>query len=215
MKHPKRQSEPDRAIRDESLAGDRVEAVGLRIIGGRLRGRKLSYGGDMRVRPMKDRVREAVFSLLGGKLVGKQAVDLFAGTGALGLEALSRGAARATFIEQHYPTAAVLRTNIASLEVEPLCEVVSGNVFLRQLWQDRLKHDLPWIVFVSPPYAFFVDRTAEVLGLIEGLLNQAPPESVFVVESDERFDFQQLPLPEQWDVRAYPPAVVGLLRKAL
>src|SRR5438105_2010542 len=78
--------------------------VGLRIIGGSLRGRKLQYTGEARTRPMKDRVREAVFNLLGPSVTGSHAIDLFAGTGALGLEALSRGAARATFIERHFPT---------------------------------------------------------------------------------------------------------------
>ena len=61
--------------------------AGLRIIGGRLRGRKLHYSGDLRTRPMKDRLREAIFNLIGPAIRGKHAVDLFAGTGALALEA--------------------------------------------------------------------------------------------------------------------------------
>ena len=65
--------------------------VGVRIIGGKFRGRKLEYSGDPRTRPMKDRVREALFNLLGHGVEGKVAIDLFAGTGALALEALSRG----------------------------------------------------------------------------------------------------------------------------
>ena len=77
----------------------------MRIIGGKFRGRKLEYSGDLRTRPMKDRVREALFNLLGNAVEGKIAIDLFAGTGALGLEALSRGASRAVFIERHRPTA--------------------------------------------------------------------------------------------------------------
>ena len=88
-----------------------------RIIGGQLRGKKLFYSGDDRTRPMKDRVREAVFNLLGPAVVGKHALDLFAGTGALGFEALSRGAAAATFVERHFPTADHLRQTAASLGV--------------------------------------------------------------------------------------------------
>ena len=72
----------------------------------------------LRMRPMKDRVREAIFNLIGPAIRGKHAMDLFAGTGALGLEALSRGADRATFIEQHFPTAKIIRQNIAALGVE-------------------------------------------------------------------------------------------------
>ncbi len=85
--------------------GDVGPVTGLRIIGGEFRHRHLHYSGDLRTRPMKDRLREAIFNLIGPEIRGKHAIDLFAGTGALGLEAISRGAARATLIEQHHPTA--------------------------------------------------------------------------------------------------------------
>ena len=79
---------------------------------------------------MKDRLREAIFNLIGPAIRGKHAVDLFAGTGALALEAISRGAERATLIEQHHPTANVIRQNIAALGVQQQAEVVAGNVFI-------------------------------------------------------------------------------------
>jgi 16S rRNA (guanine966-N2)-methyltransferase len=186
--------------------------VGLRIIGGRFRGRKLQYSGDLRTRPMKDRLREAVFNLIGPAVKGKHAIDLFAGTGAIGLESLSRGAARATFIEQHYPTAATLRENLRTLDVSDQCEIVTGDVFL---WWRR-RPDLgpaPWLVFSSPPFDFYVQRASEMLGLLDGLIAAAPDESIFIVEADERFDFGLLPQPDQWDVRQYPPAVIGLMTK--
>jgi 16S rRNA (guanine966-N2)-methyltransferase len=189
-----------------------AKPAGVRIIGGRFRGRHLQYGGDLRVRPMKDRVREAVFNLLGDAVRGKHAVDLFAGTGVLALEALSRGALRATLIEQHYPTAAILRRNIAALGVEPLCEVITGNVFRRARWQQALTAD-PWLVFSSPPYSFYAERVDEVLGLLGGLIRSAPEGSVFVVEADRRLDFRLLPDPARWDIRQYPPAIVGVYRK--
>ncbi|MEN6450325.1 MAG: RsmD family RNA methyltransferase [Thermoguttaceae bacterium] len=186
--------------------------VGLRIIGGCFRGRRLQYSGQLRTRPMKDRLREAVFNLLGPSVRGKHAIDLFAGTGALGLEALSRGAARATLIEQHHPTAAIIRQNVAELGVQGQTEVAIGNVFI---WMRRKPElgDSPWLVFCSPPYDFFVERTDEMLELISGLMAAAPAGSVFVVEADDRFDFAQLPEASGWDVRSYPPAVVGILHK--
>lgn len=186
--------------------------VGLRIVGGRFRGRKLHYSGNLRVRPMKDRLREAVFNLVGPAVKGMHAVDLFAGTGALALEALSRGAARATLIEQHVPTAAILRRNVASLEAEPLSDVVTANVFF---WAKRRPAlgSAPWLVFSSPPYDFYVDRADEMLHLLGGLIESAPPESIFVVESDDRFNVGTLPNPDSWDVRCYPPAVVAIHRK--
>src|ERR1041384_3149877 len=85
----------------------------LRIIGGDMRGRKIGYHGDPRTRPMKDRVREAVFNLVESD--GVYAIDLFAGTGALGLEAISRGASGALFIERHFPTARLVEQNAQQL----------------------------------------------------------------------------------------------------
>ena len=103
--------------RSKRRAETPLETTELRIIGGSFRGRKLRYepfrAGDNRVtRPMKHRVREAIFNLVGTAAEGRHAIDLFAGTGALGLEALSRGAAHATFIEKHVPTARVIEENI-------------------------------------------------------------------------------------------------------
>jgi len=158
---------------------------------------------------MKQRVREAMFNLLGPAVEGTHAIDLFAGTGALGLEALSRGAVRATLFEQHFPTAEIIRQNVTALDVADRTRIVTGDVFL---WQRRgldLGAD-PWCVFCSPPYDFYVERTDEILELIAGLIQSAPPESIFIVESDDRFDFGILPDAENWDVRVYPPAVVGL-----
>jgi 16S rRNA (guanine966-N2)-methyltransferase len=210
-----------------------VPVVGLRIIGGHFRGRKLQYHGDLRTRPMKDRLREAVFNLIGPSIRGMHAVDLFAGTGALALEALSRGAQSATLIEQHHPTANVIRLNIAALGVEDRADVVVGNVFIwchRGFARDGIAgreqpggtppatlRDLPagrpWAVFCSPPYEFYIARAEEMLETIAGLIELAPAGSVFAVEADERFDFQTLPDPQAWDVRSYPPAVMGIYRK--
>lgn len=190
----------------------RREPAGLRIIGGRFRGRRLHYGGDLRLRPMKNRVREAIFNLLGPAVEGKHALDLFAGTGALGLEALSRGASRITLIEQHFPTAAIIRQNVATLDVEDRVEIVTGDVFV---WWKRhpALPEGPWAVFCSPPYDFYVRRTTDVCGLLADLLAAAPAESLFAVESDDRFDLALLPQPDRWDVRRYPPAVVAVFEK--
>ena len=118
-------------------------AVGLRIIGGKFRGRRLHYSGDLRTRPMKDRLREAIFNLIGPAIRGKHALDLFAGTGALALEAISRGAARATLIEQHNPTADIIRQNIAELGLEQQAEVVVGNTFIWWQRQGKPQGDCP------------------------------------------------------------------------
>lgn len=206
MPKPKRKSSARRAE-------GRATPVGLRIVGGTFRGRKLRYGGDPVVRPMKDRVREALFNLLGPSVVGKHAVDLFAGTGALGLEAISRGAAGATFVECHYPTARILRENIATLGVVAVTEVVSADTFIWLRQGPAISTAPPWVVFVSPPYDFYVDRARDMLRLVDAVDAMAPAESVLVVESDQRFDFRELAKRGPWDVRDYPPARIGIYRK--
>jgi 16S rRNA G966 N2-methylase RsmD len=204
----------------------REPPIELRIIGGSMRGRKLAYSGDPLTRPMKDRVREAVFNLVGPAAVGKHALDLFAGTGALALEAISRGAVGATILERHFPTAELIRRNCESLGVGNRATVVPANAFVwarRELggeggprtdvpWRDTIG-DAAWLAFVSPPYDFYVEREPEMLGLIGLLIDAAPADSIVVVEADVRFDMRRLPSAGPWDVRPYPPAVVAILRK--
>lgn len=211
------------------------EPADLRIIGGKFRGSKLRYHGDVITKPMKHRVREAIFNLLTTESMGHHAIDLFAGTGALGLEALSRGATSATFIEKHVPTARIIEENIAALGVEDRTSLLVTSAFLwgkRDLPKvesgkpkaDELREDspafhsplsaLPWLVFSSPPYAFYVERQTDMLELIDSVRQHAPAGSVLVVEADERFDFATLSeTGATWDIRTYPPAVVGLWRK--
>lgn len=163
----------------------------------------------MRVRPMKDRTREAVFNLLGPVVRGMWAVDLFAGTGAMALEAISRGAIGAVLIERHLPTARVIRQNIATVGAEAECTVVTADVFRWDV-EPALISTVPWVVFCCPPYDFFLDRQAETIDLIEKIFEASPPKSAIVVESDHRFDHGLLPEPGVWDMRRYAPAVVAI-----
>ncbi len=190
----------------------------LRIIGGELRNRPIRYLGDPRTRPMKDRVREALFNLIGPDVKGKHAIDLFAGTGALGFEAISRGAARATLIERHFPSAALIRQNMADLAVESQCQVFAADAFLwlrqQQASNPDLLADQPWLVLCSPPFDFFVDRMPEMHRLLADLKRAAPANSLMAVESDQRFDFTTLQDLGDWDVRSYPPALLGIMEVA-
>ena len=165
---------------------------------------------------MKDRVREAVFNLLGPDVAGKFVIDLFAGTGALGLEALSRGASRALFLEQHFPSAEVIRRNAATLGLAEAAQVMAADTFIHFRRGVKLGAEAEtgaWVVFCSPPFEFFVSRRDDMLELIGKLFAAAPSGSLFAVESDARFDFGALPEAEDWDVREYPPARVGIFRK--
>lgn len=177
-----------------------------------MRGRKLEFMPDPRTRPMKQRVRESLFNLLGPEIEGKHAIDLFAGTGALGIEALSRGAASAIFVERHFPTAETLERNLAALELDEVGKVLPANSLL---WSKRLPElpTIPWVVFCSPPYDLYLQQEPEVMALVTTLLDAAPVSSLFAVECDVRFDTARLPLADQWDVREYPPAVLAVMTK--
>jgi len=187
----------------------------IRIIGGTYRGRTLEYSGDQRTRPMKDNIREALFNLVGGFLEGKLAIDLFAGTGAIGLEALSRGAAAVILNERHLPTARIIQRNVAALGSELPVRIESADSYfwVRQfLKQPPAEAHLPWAIFCSPPYSHFVHHREELMKSLADLMTAAPPESLIVVESDERFSPTDLPDPEAWRIRHYSPATLFVWR---
>ena len=213
-KMPRSSSQGGRKSNHRSEGADRP----LRIIGGVLRGSKLAYSGDPRTRPMKDRVREAMFNLLGPAVKGTHAVDLFAGTGALALESISRGGLQATAIERHFPTAWQIEQMAKSLGIADQVHVIAADTF----WWARQDLDArglavhsaapPWSVFCCPPYAFYHQRIAEIQELLAKLIAEAPPGSRLLVESDADFDPRLLPEPDGWDVRSYSPAVLSLFQ---
>ena len=207
------QNKPGQARPGEEGAEDDMPIAGVRIIGGKFRGRQLQYSGDLRTRPMKDRTREAIFNLIGVDVEGRHAFDLFAGTGALGLEALSRGAARATFVERHLPTRNLIEDNIRSLDLIDRATAVFSDTFMfvRKLQPDE--QATPWVSFCSPPYDFFIERQADMLALIEGIITKMPVRSTLIVEADERFDTSLLPTSIEWRQRTYFPAVVCIAEK--
>jgi len=184
----------------------------VRIIGGEYRRRRLPHPVHPGLRPMKDRTREALFNLLGGDLTGWHALDLFAGTGALGFEALSRGAVSATMIEFERRSARQLSDNARLLGVEGRCAIHTADAF--RWCQQHLADepvDRPWVVFISPPYELFRSQLADMLELISQLLAAAPPSSAVVAEPDLEFSYDLLPQAAEWQIRRYPPAQIGIL----
>lgn len=185
-------------------------AAAPRIIGGSLRGRKLAFLPDPRTRPMKDRVRETLFDLLGPTVVGATAVDMFAGTGALGFEAVSRGAARAVLVERHFPTADALRRSAKDLGIAEQIDIRPGDALTWAKRMPPLPIDRPWVVFISPPWGMFTERRAEILALIAALARAAPTGSTLVVEADESLPAAELPDPDAWQTRPLLPAVLHI-----
>lgn len=123
----------------------------IRIIGGAWRGRRLKIVPDPSVRPMQDKVKGALFNILGGRLEGAVCLDGFAGTGSVGLEALSRGAARAVFVDELHAAIKVLRANIAKCGAEERAVVLHRefNRAVIDLAKRGVRFD---VVFLDPPY---------------------------------------------------------------
>ena len=121
----------------------------MRIIAGEFRGLQLTPAADKRVRPTADRVREAWFSIVGPRLPDAKVLDLFAGSGALGLEALSRGAESVTFVELATPSLNALRANIAALDVEERVRVQRGDALKFVAGVGPRSYD---VAFADPPY---------------------------------------------------------------
>jgi 16S rRNA (guanine966-N2)-methyltransferase len=123
----------------------------LRVIAGSAKGRQLSTLRSMALRPTPDRVREALFNILGGRIVGAAVLDLFAGSGAVGLEALSRGAATATFVEAHEPACRLIARNLqrcglagqATIHCRDALQMVPALAARRQRFE---------VIFLDPPY---------------------------------------------------------------
>jgi 16S rRNA (guanine966-N2)-methyltransferase len=152
----------------------------VRIVAGRFGGRRLRAPAGRGTRPTSDRVREALFSILGARVAGADVLDLFAGSGALGLEALSRGAAAVTFVDSAPAAARAIRDNLEALGVAAEVRREDALRFLETAARRPRHYDL---VFLDPPY-----RLAERLGrpLSEALPAVLSPAAVVVAESDRR-----------------------------
>jgi 16S rRNA (guanine966-N2)-methyltransferase len=154
----------------------------MRVVAGRLGGRRLKAPRGQATRPTSDRVREALFATLGA-VDGERVLDLFAGSGALGIEALSRGAARAVFVERARPALVVLRENLAALDLgSDIAEVRASDAraALRKARDGAETYDL---VFLDPPYRLTAGLGDE---LSQGLAGLLAPGARVVSESDRR-----------------------------
>ncbi|HVW16782.1 MAG TPA: 16S rRNA (guanine(966)-N(2))-methyltransferase RsmD [Solirubrobacteraceae bacterium] len=146
----------------------------MRVVAGTLGGRRLIAPAGSATRPTSDRVREALFSVL-GDVTGAAVLDLFAGSGALGIEALSRGAARATFVERAPAALRALRANLDALGLEADVRRVDALRYVREA------DDAYDLVFLDPPY-----RDATRLGAQLHLRPVLAPGARVVAESDRR-----------------------------
>jgi 16S rRNA (guanine966-N2)-methyltransferase len=173
----------------------------IRIIAGEWRGRRIEIPQGTAVRPTPDRVRETLFNWLQGAIAGARCLDLFAGTGVLGFEALSRGAAEAWFVERDATLAAALRTTALALGVAPQIVRRDALAFLREPPTTRFD-----VVFLDPPYAV---PLAPFLELMPAWLR---PRALVYVERPRSEGLPAVPH-AVWHKRSYAGAVeYGLLR---
>lgn len=157
----------------------------MRIITGRARGIKLNTLEGENTRPTSERAKEAVFSMIQFDLEGREVLDLFAGSGQMGLEAVSRGAASATFIDKSKDAARVISQNMEKTKLSESCRLFNSDVndFIR-VTRGRKKYD---VVFIDPPYAL-----RAVVPTLKALLeaDMLKPTSIVVCESEESDIFE-------------------------
>jgi 16S rRNA (guanine(966)-N(2))-methyltransferase RsmD len=185
----------------------------MRVIAGKYRSRPLRSLKGQALRPTSDRLRETLFNILGPQVSGATFVDLYAGTGAVGIEALSRGARHAIFAEQHTAAAALIRRNLDSLEIGGEAEILSMDVdgAIEKL---ESRHVHAQFIFLDPPYAADAEyeNALESLGessivapgarvIVEHLKKRVLPERVgdlelarVVAQGDAALSFYRLAL---------------------
>lgn len=163
----------------------------MRVIAGKYRSRTLKSPGKLRMRPTSDRLRETLFNVLGTSVEDSLFVDLFAGTGAIGIEAISRGAREAIFIESHAAGARLVRQNLESLGIRTAAEVIEADA-VRGLEKLAARHLAADFIFLDPPY----EREEEHLRVLEFLDDShlLAPRGLVIVEHRNSMD-----LPERFD----------------
>ena len=155
----------------------------MRVIGGEFRSRRLKTVSGLDTRPTPDRLRETLFNILAPQIEGKTFLDAYAGTGAVGIEALSRGASRARFVESSRGAANVIRDNLTSLGLQSRAEVYTGKVLQHLSGQAASTYD---IVFLDPPY----DREREYGEAMRILGTMAAP--LVIVQHSTRVKLQDV-----------------------
>jgi 16S rRNA (guanine(966)-N(2))-methyltransferase RsmD len=178
-----------------------LEKTQVRIVAGSLRGRKLNVVVHEGMRPTPQMVREAFFSILGNAIPDRAFYDIFAGTGVVGLEAVSRGATSARLIEKDPRQAGDIQKYADQFGIGDKVQVLKADAYR---WAERwLAPKEPVNLFLSPPFPDLSQKADEFLALVKLLLEKAPNESVLTIQAEDGFPEGRLPDPDAWDVRKY------------
>lgn len=160
----------------------------MRVIAGEARGRRLKEVTGEDIRPTSDRVKEAMFSILQFDLEGRRVLDLFGGTGQLGIEALSRGAAHCVFVELRRDAAQLIRDNLAHTGFTDRAQVVQGDS-VSYLLSNKEGFD---VILLDPPYGQeMIDKTLQIITTVDKLSENG----IIICENRSNFDWPSLPEP--------------------
>lgn len=188
----------------------------MRVIAGRYRSRILKSLKRLALRPTSDRLRETLFNVLGPDIAGSRFVDLFAGTGAIGIEALSRGAWEVVFVENHAPAAALIRRNLESLGIRKGAKVLAVDALRgleRLAAKEKSKTPLYDYIFLDPPYAAAKDY-ARVLEFL-GSGNLLAPGGIVIAEHRRSFELpEEMGVLQCYRVLKQGDAALGFYRRA-
>jgi len=173
----------------------------IRIVAGSLRGRKLACNVHPDLRPTPQMVREAFFSILGNAIPDRPFFDIFAGTGVVGLEALSRGASSAVFLERDAQQARDIEGHLKRFEL-----LGKGRLFRSDAyrwiasWQAP---DEPVNIFISPPFPDLHERSEAFLEAVKALTEKVAEESVIVLQTERDSPVEEAELLMDWEIRRY------------
>jgi 16S rRNA (guanine966-N2)-methyltransferase len=173
----------------------------IRIVAGSLRGRKLTCTVNPKLRPTPQMVREALFSILGNAVPDRPFFDAFAGTGVVGLEALSRGAKSVRFVERDFRLVGELEQHIAAFGVGDSVAISRADVYL---WAMRWRPPAePVTVFLSPPFADYEQRTGDLAQLVTTVREKVHAGSVIVLQAETTAPLDEVPGRAEADERRY------------
>ena len=158
----------------------------MRIVAGTLRSRQLKSLKGLALRPTSDRLRETLFNILGARVEGSRFLDLFAGSGAIGIEAISRGAVSAVFVENHSAAVRLIRANLASLRIESGARVVLAEVAAAIRTLEKLPDTAFDFIFLDPPYAEEKQYEGTLRALEKSLL--AGESTIVIAEHRKTFE---------------------------
>jgi 16S rRNA (guanine966-N2)-methyltransferase len=185
----------------------RAKPAALRVIGGTLRHRKILYDGDPTVRPMRDSVRESLFNILFQLTPDALCWDWFAGTGAVAIEAISRGANRSIAIERNRSVASTLQKNVQLLSIDRQVDVIVADSFValpaRMAAERSAEPHRNWVIACCPPYAMFDERPDDIRQLLVCAARHATKNCWIAIECDQHQSPDAWYPDAPWDKRIY------------